>query len=659
MKPENTDNNGNQPIQGKKPFCRLLRSIYLFFPLALLLKLGTPSYCFSASYDVNYLNKILDDAQRLNLSEHHYWDVLIHYHPDGNNRKSEIDDPLFFLSTVGKNDPEAELKATISGFFEEPDESKEPVRCRYIARYAWLKEQLKIDESRLPFVVCTAFEQNKSGFTPRSVALIFPVAYISSPASMFGHTLLRIDGSNESPLVSSSVNYAAFTDGNSGFNYAFKGIFGGYNGYYNSRPYYEKVREYTAIEHRDIWEYNLDLTDVESMRIVMHLWELREIKSPYYFFDNNCSYAVLYLLDIARPSLRLIETYGHKHKFWVIPSETVNAVVGSGIVRNVVYRPSQGTRIRNTSYKLSLDERQLVYNVVTGKEKIKVFSESAMSEDNQTIALKLTSEYLQYLASHRLIESEEYLNIYHEVINELGRRKQPSEQLSDRQLVVQPDKGHFPGRIGIGVGCQSGSCFEEIALKPAYHDLLDNDTGYVEGSQINFMSANLRYDNKLRHLTLNSLQLIDIKSLAISDLFFQPIAWKLNVGVQQKVISGGKEKLVPAISVGGGISKLLGPARAYALAEMELNATRLFDGGTALGAGGAVGLFVPLTPWWKLHGSVRGIAPLFGDRYWSLRGEVEQSISISQNSSVLTSISRQNMNEYFRSEMKLLFNFYF
>lgn len=609
----------------------------------------------SAGYDAVYLNDLIGDARRLKLSDQHYWDLLLHYRPVSDGRESRVDAPRFFLSKKGKTDPEAEIEATLTGLFAEPVEENEDVRCRFIARYAWLKEQLQIDESRLPTVVCSDFERTISGINPRSVVLIFPVGYMNSPASMFGHTFLRIDGDYDSTLVSIAVNYAAITEERMGISYALKGISGGFSGYYYSLPYYEKIREYTAIEHRDIWEYSLDLTEEEARRIVLHIWEMRDIHSPYYFFDENCSFAVLYLLEIARPSLRLIEG---TNSLWVIPSSTVKAVVDIGIVTQVAYRPSQGTIIRKISATLSQEGRRLAYGLATGTTDLAALAGAGMSEDDRTRTLDLASEYIRYLATRRMIGSEEYFSRFQGVMQERSRLGRPSESLFESPP-IRPDEGHLTGRIGIGGGCRTGSCFAEVSLRPVYHDFLDNDDGYVEDAQINFMHVILRYDLNVRRFGLHSLRIMDIESYAPQDMFLNPLAWKAIVGVEQKIVPGGKERLVTAFTIGAGFSVLIGTAITYTIAEMELNVSRSFDDDAALGAGGSAGILVPLTHWWNIHCSVRSIAPLLGDPYRILMGEVAQNFTISKNSSVSAIVSRGKISGYDKSEVKMLWNIYF
>lgn len=63
--------------------------------------------------------------------------------------------------------------------------------------------------------------------------MIFPAAYLNSPSSMFGHTLLRIDQadvqSDKTSLLSYAINFGAYIEGSdNSILYAWKGLMGGY-----------------------------------------------------------------------------------------------------------------------------------------------------------------------------------------------------------------------------------------------------------------------------------------------------------------------------------------------------------------------------------------------------------------------------------------------
>ncbi|NOY84235.1 MAG: DUF4105 domain-containing protein [Nitrospirae bacterium] len=600
-----------------------------------------------------YLKNLIKKTQDLKLSEQDYWNLLLHYQSSGEGYESTIDDPRFFLSQKGRTDPDAEMEATLRGFFAAPVAENQHMRCRFVARYTWLKKELTINEARLPMVRCPDFEKMLLEMNARSVALIFPVAYINNPASMFGHTFLRIDGNSESTLLSTALNYGAKTNEQTGISYVLKGISGGFHGYYDSRPYHEKIREYTTIEDRDIWEYTLNLREEEVRRIVLHIWEMRDLYSEYYFFDENCSFAVLYLLEVARPSLQLLN---ETNRFLVLPISTIRTVVNAGIVTQITYRPSQGTTIRKIAETLSKEEQRLAYDIATGDTDPAAIS---IPENSLNSTLDLASEYIQYLASRRMIDGEEYLSRFHNALEEKGKQKQASGDLFEDPHSIPPNQGHLPSRIGVGGGCRSTSCFSEINLRLGYHDLLDNDKGYLKYSQINFMKIIARYKFKEQSLDIYNIQILDIISLAPQDLFFSPLAWKAKMGLQQKILPDRKEHLVTNLSLGAGLSTRIWETITYTLAEIELNVSQSFSDGATFGTGLSAGILASPTSLWKIHVSLRSISPLLGDPYRTLRGEVAQSFIVNKDASVSAIISREKIKNGDYSEVKLKWNIYF
>lgn len=174
---------------------------------------------------------LIDQADRLNLHDERYWHILLHYKPSWFGVESLIDDPAFFLYEEGKNDPRSELHATLRAFFQplEDEEKGHPI-CRFIARFTWLKEQLGIDTTKLPFSACSIFHDVYDFIEPTSVTFIFPAAYLNSPASMFGHTLIVFDSKERNRLLSRAVSYAARTDETFGPLFAVAAMIGVYKG---------------------------------------------------------------------------------------------------------------------------------------------------------------------------------------------------------------------------------------------------------------------------------------------------------------------------------------------------------------------------------------------------------------------------------------------
>ena len=107
-------------------------------------------------------------------------------------------------------------------------------------------------------------------------------------------------------VIDYGINFAANQNPKDNpIEYVINGLFGLYDGQFAIFPYYFKVNEYNEAESRDMWEYRLSFNTEEIEWAYSHLWELGAASFPYYFFSDNCSYHILSILEIARPSLRL------------------------------------------------------------------------------------------------------------------------------------------------------------------------------------------------------------------------------------------------------------------------------------------------------------------------------------------------------------------
>jgi len=247
-----------------------------------------------------FIKKAIDNA----LWEKVEWLNLVHYQKEYGNYVSQVDDDRFFYASDGRKNPQAELIETIKHLFKTNDNPNQQTQCRFVARSEWLSGQLNIDKSLLPDVHCDEYLEWRGLTHADSVTMIFPAYHLNSPSSMFGHTLLRLDNSqsSKSEWLSFAVNFGAdINNDDNSLIYAYRGLAGGYPGIFITEPYFKKIQEYNRIEHRDIWEYKLNLSPQETQIMIDHLWELKTINFDYYFFDENCSYRLLELLEVARP----------------------------------------------------------------------------------------------------------------------------------------------------------------------------------------------------------------------------------------------------------------------------------------------------------------------------------------------------------------------
>ena len=214
-------------------------SATFYIAVSIFLLILAPSGSWAASTPQSNL-PILNQPLALNSAEApQQWLNLLQFRPsDWNHRlRSEVDSSDFFLSDTGKNDPQAELTATIEQLSKNPS-----LQCRFPARAQWLHQQGLLKNLKTTNEYCPDLYKWLKQFKAESISLIFPAAYLNSPSSMFGHTFLRVDQHNQTDtgqLLAQTINFAANVNHDDPeFLFAYKGMFGGYPGVVTVKPYY-------------------------------------------------------------------------------------------------------------------------------------------------------------------------------------------------------------------------------------------------------------------------------------------------------------------------------------------------------------------------------------------------------------------------------------
>lgn len=632
---------------------KAVAALRLILPcLASLLSLAAPAT--SAEYP--YLAQLQKAATEQKLSEERTWEVLLHYTKTlSGGYQSRIDDPAFFLSPQGRVDREGELAATLNGFFV-PGKDGEATACRFPARFHWLSSRLGIDPTRLPDYSCSEMDKALAAVSGHSAVLVFPVGHSNSPASMFGHTLIRIDSDSKSNLISYAGNYAAETTDTNGFVYAWKGLTGRYRGFYSLMPYYIKVKEYNDLEHRDMWEYRLKLSEAEVKKMLDHIWELQNIKSSYYFIDENCSYNLLFLIEAARPELHLAE----KTRFFVLPTQTIDIALDSGVLGEPSYRPSQGTRIRNIVGQLDGEKRQMARDLAYGVRAPESLEQSPAAGSEKIEMLDAAIEFVQFRLARKELSQEDFNRSYLQLLSQRSRLGAAPVGLYDFAEPSRPESGHSSSKFATGLGVRRGEGYAELEVQLALHSLLDPDQGYLRGSQIQFLDTVLDYRLPAEEVRLRSLHLVDIFSITPRDVFFKPMSWKVNTGLDTEVLRNGRDYLMYRLNAGGGfaVSSWRGGIW-YALGEIDVNAATQLRAGVTAGPGLECGALEQITDWWKLHLSASGFLYRLGDDRTAFKVSAGQNFRLTQNNSLSAIYAVQFVNRHRVGDGRVLWNYYF
>ncbi|MFC3940662.1 DUF4105 domain-containing protein [Pseudomonas gingeri NCPPB 3146 = LMG 5327] len=559
----------------------------------------------------------IDDQRLQQLANDPFWISLGHYESAKlGGWRSYVSDKKFFLAADGAHHPDAELKATVAALYAPASAGNQHAQCVYPARSRWLKAQLQLTD--LPAPDCSDFNQWFKDVSPHSTVMIFPAAYLNSPSSMFGHTLLRIDQEDvqrdQTALLSYAINFGAYIEGSdNSILYAWKGLMGGYPGLFALVPYQEKLSEYRSLENRDLWEYRLNLTPEETQRMVEHVWELKQIQFDYFFFDENCSYRLLELLQVARPSLRLTGQF----PLTAIPTDTVKAVKEAGLVERIDYRPSRERELLERAKPLTDDEQAWVLKVSADQKVLQDLLFKAQPRARQALIVDAAYRLERYRANGLERDPVRSQRSF-ELLRAINQNPAPELQITPPGL---PENGHESRTWQAGIGTRGDKAFGEYGLRMAYHDLNDNAEGFPLGAQIEILQMKLRqYEGN--HWQLQQLDLATIRSLTPRNALLQPWSWQVTGGLERVPGKHDDQTLVSHVNGGaGGTWQLNDELLGFALGTVRVEHNADFAAFVSPAAGFDTGLL-----WKNPLGNLSVEAK--GDYFTN--GEVRRSLSLNQ-----------------------------
>ncbi|MGP4120168.1 Lnb N-terminal periplasmic domain-containing protein [Psychrobacter aquimaris] len=517
------------------------------------------------------LAKWREQVATQNLAQHTTWRRLLYFFDDQKNLigkkkdTSMVDEADFFLSENGQHDSAAELDALLVALANEvattnnrtvkKNTANNSVLCRFPARVQWLTNTLGIDKTALQ-VDCPELNEWMQKIAPEQLSIMFAQEYLDNPLSAFAHTLLRID-SKASVADPSQIHHAVALNYTVGGNpkdnfvvYAVKSMTGRYDNLIEIDPYPEKLAKYLQKDERDAWTYQLDLTPAEVQQIMLHVWETKDLKLPYYFTTDNCASEILRLIDVVRPQQHLLS----RLPYAVIPSDVVQLLDDEGLLASTNYTPSDSTLRQSQLNKVKEQREQFGYHnsakqTINEIKSAQLNAVSSMSADGQTLL-------------------------------------QPNIAVSDNN----PIDRHPLQLAHIGLGQRGDNNYIDLVLRAGYHDTLDRPSGFPQFFDLEGASATLRlYDtdndkaNQPNSVVLQNFTLIRGRSFNPVNSAKKGKTWgasieatRVNDGSQQE----GTDHLVGSLGYETGWSWAFGTPRT-GTGEMPPQLCYTFLSGTA------------------------------------------------------------------------------
>ncbi|MDF3820035.1 DUF4105 domain-containing protein [Leptospira sp. 96542] len=480
-----------------------------------------------------YLAGLLKRSKDISLANERHWLRILRFKKGRlGSYTSEVDSESYFFSSEGKYNAEKELEATIRAFFYSDQIQNELMhpQCAYPERYHWLKMKLEFDPNRLAQIECPRFETWKAALNPESLSVVFSSYYMQAPSSMFGHTLIKLNNkeNEHSELLDYGVNYAANPVEMNALYYAYLGLTGGYPGKFSLFPYYLKVNEYNDFESRDLWEYKLKLNVEERERFIRHLWEMSRADFDYFFLNENCSYHLLEILEVAKKDLELSDKTG-----WIVsPPDTIKLYINQeGLVVSKKYRSSLYSKIHYKVIEMSEVEKSEFWDLIQ-------FDPNRLVKDKpnirKTLVIDAVLDTYRYHYTNRENIPKNHNDFYKKL---LVTRSQLTDDYVYSESVPRstpPELSHPLSRVATSFGTSSQGSFAEFKARLAYHDLLNVSSGHAPNSELVFFDTTVRaYENKRPEFT--SMSVIKLISINPYNSISKDFSYYFDSGIQTAV----------------------------------------------------------------------------------------------------------------------------
>lgn len=498
------------------------------------------------------------EASLAELATSPAWLNLLYYVKEGSHFKSRVTREEFFLHAKGQHDPHLELAQFVEFVREQKVIQNEPVECLFPARYAWASKHIALPESRL----CKQFSQWMHSYRPSGLKILYASQYISNPASVFGHSLLLVPSHTQTQSLWLTYNFAAgIPKETSGFGYIYGGLTGWFKGDYSILPFYQRLYKYGNVENRDLWIYDIKLSEDELEFILKHFWELvHRAEFDYYFMDENCAGILLRTLNTLHwdtDDELYIPLYAH-------PVDVIKFLQSRGRLGEAELMPSHFRQLEKAIDQLSAEDQAQFYEVIGSPDSV---PEDLSPELFETLIYYTT--YRTHMNSGQLpnhlknLERHVYLaraqvNKKPQILLDQGLIKTQAPHLSHKSMFIQP-----------GLSSVKSQTTADLSYRFAIHDILDPEPGYLKNSSIEGL-----------HLTLSATEdNVWFKQIILAKLenyrnlraFDPKISWKTNLEFKENLLTSSESDLFFHWNSGSGLTfdgKSLFP---YGMLNVDVN----------------------------------------------------------------------------------------
>lgn len=463
------------------------------------------------------------------LAQHPTWLKLGHYKKPTFD-ESYITNESFFISVNGHKSPFDELKATVHRFNNDSQ-----MQCKYPARYTWLKKQGFTFSQ--PKALCPELFHWRDEQPIHSISLIFASGYMSNPASLYGHLLLKLNRSTatKNKLLDYSINYGAHVPENeNGLVYITKGLFGGYKAGFSDQLFYRHQHNYGEIELRDLWEYRLNLNNDDTTFIVNHLWELLGAQFDYYFADENCAFHIAQLIELV-----IGEQLTNNSSPWMIPTTVFSKLDQASynnnkLLKKTLFTPSRSTVFIKFMDNLTASESDIAEKIYNSPEHIKHNEFSTLNVKSKKRIIETLFELVQ-LQQIKKQDVEHIKGLKSTLIKARLALPIGNEMVVSSYSQQAPHKGQKPSNISTSSTRINEQSSLALGFRLSYFDSLASDVARIAFSNLEMIDSEVSFLNS--NVYIDKLHLLDLESFSPAYVKWPQEnnwSWKMNAGFERQ-----------------------------------------------------------------------------------------------------------------------------
>ena len=590
-------------------WCRgsLLTSLFIFLCGVMHLKAEAQS----ASFDDQKTR-----AQIHTVSQHPVWLALLH-HQDPQPVIASTE----FLLSFPHYSPELELQLSLKAL---TGAKHQEFRCRFPARYMWIVQQFKL--SLAVSAPCEELQTFLTKVPTDQIQLIYAAENINQPSSMMGHTFLNFVGrADDGQVRQHAISFFTELDTVNVPQVVFSSLVTGRDAVFMVSPYPEKRRFYQEVEQRNVIEYGLNLTAEQRQLMQLHVWELGQLRMPYFFHRFNCATLTQQLLTIAD---RRLEPIG-----WVSPLDVIKNTQHVGLVNSLKLEPSTRWYLRTLQRGLSNPEQvKALKNSLDTDVQLPV----ATSNNERFYLQQLAMNYLKYQYDQGILTTTALAEK-----SALVQQTYPTP--ADLQLTLSRDNDPMQrpddSQWSFGYVNRSFDAAWQLDWQPASHQLTDDNRQLSSESALQLMSLQVRYVPKTADWQLQQFMLYRIQNFIPDDTLAGGLSVQFSLGMERQSSEIIKQKLTPYVS--GGMGKT------YQLSD-DMQVYGLWNAGLARGngdlhvySGPEVGLFVyeighmkstlSYSAWFNMQGSSQWSEHLSWRQSWFFHPDFSLQFHFAKN----------------------------